>query len=140
MAELERYPWPGNVRELENVIQGILVLKEHGHIEVDDVRHKLGGRSLGLTSAPSPGSGVRLALPEHGLDLKDTLDRLEKDLIREALCRSNGNRARAASLLGLNRTTLVEKLRRWPTPGSVADALALVSDQSDLGLSRSANG
>ncbi|MCC6620537.1 MAG: sigma 54-interacting transcriptional regulator [Deltaproteobacteria bacterium] len=122
LAELERYPWPGNVRELENVIQGILVLKERGRIDADDVRQKLGGR-IGTENAAAATHGpVRVRLPEHGIDLKDTLDRLEKDLIREALCRSNGNRARAASLLGLNRTTLVEKLRRWPTPVTGLDA------------------
>ncbi|MFO0750640.1 MAG: sigma 54-interacting transcriptional regulator [Myxococcota bacterium] len=133
LDELKRYPWPGNVRELENVVQGILVLKEHGQVDLDDVRSKLGGRAatLGLTSVAdaqvgahahglgaasgAAPNGIRLALPEAGIDLKHTLDRLEKDLIREALCRSKGNRARAASLLGLNRTTLVEKLRRWPS-------------------------
>jgi len=134
LGELERYPWPGNVRELENVIQGILVLKEHGRIDAEDVRHKLAGRlpmgagalaggAGGITATTAPGA-LRVPLPEHGIDLKDTLDRLEKDLIREALCRSNGNRARAASLLGLNRTTLVEKLRRWPAAGAEAAAVA----------------
>jgi len=46
--------------------------------------------------------------------LKHTLEQLERDYIRQALSRAKGNRARAASLLGLNRTTLVEKLRRMP--------------------------
>jgi sigma-54 specific flagellar transcriptional regulator A len=136
---LGRHPWPGNVRELENVIQGILVLKETGLIDADDVRQKLGARTLRepvrpvdliLPSLPIPPSPApseptlplgRVSLPEQGLPLKDTLDRLERELIREALTRARGNRARAASLLGLNRTTLVEKLRRMPDVGPMND-------------------
>ncbi len=131
--ELTRHAWPGNVRELENVIQGILVLKESGRIEADDVRAKLGLRSGASLARGVAGSGALSAsqaaryggatshaarsapavnLPAEGLSLKETLDRLERDYIQEALTRANGNRAQAASLLGLNRTTLVEKLRR----------------------------
>src|SRR5690606_8622124 len=68
-------------------------------------------------------SATAVNLPAEGLSLKETLDRLERDYIREALTRANGNRAQAASLLGLNRTTLVEKLRRMseasPPPGAL---------------------
>jgi DNA-binding NtrC family response regulator len=53
-----------------------------------------------------------LDLPEDGVDLRILLDEIEEHLIAEALSRSRGNRNRAAELLGLNRTTLVEKLRR----------------------------
>jgi len=113
LEELRAYHWPGNVRELENVIQGILVLKEDGLIDVDDVRWKLSQR-MAATGAGDREGGPAISLPPRGLILKDTLDRLERDLIREALCRANGNKSRAADLLGLNRTTLVEKLRRRP--------------------------
>jgi len=145
IAELSRHGWPGNVRELENVIQSILVLKESGTIDVDDVRMKLDlrgrdarasralfeasqeQRTAGRT-APTPeawppsglpflgrGPGpLEVFLPEEGVSLKDMLDRLEREYIRAALSRAKGNRARAATLLGLNRTTLVEKLRRMP--------------------------
>ena len=112
LEELGRYSWPGNVRELENVVQSVLVMREDGLISRDDVRWKLAQRA-GSMSARDP-SGVTIALPEDGLVLKDTLDRVERDLIREALCRAGGNKSRAASLLGLNRTTLVEKLKRRP--------------------------
>lgn len=169
LDELERHGWPGNVRELENVIQGILVLKEHGTIEAEDVRQKLHGRSRdrdavrpGALFAPSPASELRrevrdsregreyregregrdgreardevpvprVALPDEGIPLKDTLERLERELIREALTRCNGNRARAATLLGLNRTTLVEKLKRMsevdePRPHTARDTFAV---------------
>jgi len=113
LEELLRYAWPGNVRELENVVQSILVLREDGLIGRDDVRWKLAQRA-GVAATRESAGGVSVALPEDGLVLKDTLDRVERDLIREALFRANGNRSRAASLLGLNRTTLVEKLKRRP--------------------------
>jgi len=111
LDELMRHSWPGNVRELENVVLGIIVLREDGLIEREDVRRKL---SQSPGGALEPVGGVSIALPPDGLVLKDTLERVERDLIREALCRTNGNRSHAATLLGLNRTTLVEKLRRRP--------------------------
>ena len=110
LEELTRYAWPGNVRELENVVQGILVLREDGLVERDDVRWKLSQR----VGAAVAREAVSIELPQDGLVLKDTLDRVEQGLIREALCRSKGNKSPAASLLGLNRTTLVEKLKRRP--------------------------
>lgn len=121
LDELARHSWPGNVRELENVIQAILVLKEEGVIDRDDVRWKLSQRG----AQPAATLPLGIGLPEAGLVLKDTLDRVEQELIREALCRSNGNKSRAANLLGLNRTTLVEKLKRRPLddgPDGVAPA------------------
>ena len=120
LEELTHFSWPGNVRELENIILGLLVLREEGVIDRDEVRWKLSTRP-GWTA---PRDSVSIALPEDGLILKETLDRVEHDLIREALCRSKGNRSQAASLLGLNRTTLVEKLKRRPvyTEGDEAGA------------------
>ena len=48
--------------------------------------------------------------------MKDTVAQVERELIRQALKRSSGNKAQAANLLGMNRTTLVEKLKREPVP------------------------
>jgi transcriptional regulator with PAS, ATPase and Fis domain len=107
---MQRYDWPGNVRELENLVQGILVLKEEGSIDEDDIQMRLRGR----TAEPLEGATGRVTLPEDGLSLKQTVENLERDLIRQALKRSEGNKARAAGLLGMNRTTLVEKLKRQP--------------------------
>ncbi|MCB9728905.1 MAG: sigma 54-interacting transcriptional regulator [Deltaproteobacteria bacterium] len=105
---LRRHSWPGNVRELENLMQGLIALARHERIGADDVMARLRGR------LPEPRSAERLELPETGLDLRAAIEDLESDLIRQALRRSEGNKAQAASLLGLNRTTLVEKLKRKP--------------------------
>jgi transcriptional regulator with PAS, ATPase and Fis domain len=108
IAVLERYAWPGNVRELENLMQGVIALAQHDCIRADDVLARLRGR------VPEARVTDRLELPAAGLDLRATIDDLESDLIRQALRRSDGNKSQAASLLGLNRTTLVEKLKRKP--------------------------
>jgi transcriptional regulator with PAS, ATPase and Fis domain len=108
VAVLERYAWPGNVRELENLVQGLIALARREFIGADEVHARLRGRL-----ADPPGA-ERLELPAAGLDLRATIEQLESDLIRQALRRSDGNKSQAASLLGLNRTTLVEKLKRKP--------------------------
>jgi sigma-54 specific flagellar transcriptional regulator A len=61
----------------------------------------------------SPANGEGSGLPEDGLDLREHMARIELQLIREALERSQGVVAHAAQLLGLRRTTLVEKLRKY---------------------------
>ncbi|MDP6944375.1 MAG: helix-turn-helix domain-containing protein, partial [Myxococcota bacterium] len=111
IGALEGYTWPGNVRELENLVQGALVLKREGHIERDDIARRLRGGGSGGEAATGP---LSMELPEDGMHLRQTLDRLERDFIRQALRRSDGNKAQAAGLLGMNRTTLVEKLKRHP--------------------------
>jgi len=110
MTLMQSYTWPGNVRELENLIQGTLVLKREGVIERDDVARRLRGS---VEETPEA-SANPMELPEDGIKLRQTMERLERDFIRQALRRSEGNKAQAAGLLGLNRTTLVEKLKRHP--------------------------
>ena len=110
MEMLSHHDWPGNVRELENLIQGVLVFKREGMMDIEDIEKRLRTRAGASTEPPPTG----VALPEEGLSLRATMAGLERDLIRQALRRSQGNKAQAASLLGMNRTTLVEKLKRHP--------------------------
>lgn len=107
---LEWHTWPGNVRELENVIQSVMVLKGQGVIDEDDIAMKFRSRLAAIPTAPVPS----VHLPETGLSLPDALGQLELSLIRQALRRSGGNKSAAATLLGINRTTLVEKIKRLP--------------------------
>jgi DNA-binding NtrC family response regulator len=104
MALLCRYDWPGNVRELENLIERLSVLRSEGEIGVEDLPAALRGR-------PEPAAGAP-AIPDEGLDFRDVVDRFESDLIRRALQQTQGNKNRAAQLLGLNRTTLLEKIKK----------------------------
>jgi DNA-binding NtrC family response regulator len=99
------YAWPGNVRELENLVERCVILKGRGTIEAKDLPDKY--LSLGRTENDS-----KNYLPVEGTDLNVMVDQLESDLIRQALMRTGGNRNKAARLLKIKRTTLVEKIKR----------------------------
>ncbi|MGE0865521.1 MAG: sigma-54-dependent transcriptional regulator [Vicinamibacterales bacterium] len=106
MRRLMAHPWPGNVRQLENAIERALaLLGGRNQIELADLPPDLQPVEQD-TAAPS------LDLPEKGIDLPALIARIEKDLIERALTRTAQNRGAAARLLGLKRTTLVEKLKR----------------------------
>ena len=120
LALLRRQTWPGNVRELENFVQGLMVLTGEGWVsEADVLGHIRGVSEMGRFdrgAAPmpsaSPAAESGLDFPAEGIDLVARVDAFETGLIEEALRRSEGNKSQAARLLGLNRTTLVEKLKR----------------------------
>ena len=106
MRRLMAHPWPGNVRQLENAIERALaMLGGRTQIEVTDLPPDLQPVEQDAVT-PS------LDLPESGLDLPALIAEIEKDLIDRALTRTAQNRGAAARLLGLKRTTLVEKLKR----------------------------
>ena len=107
MECLLRYPWPGNVRELENLIEMLVVLKEEGNIEVADLPEKI----VMLSPAGSFIEGIEIT--DQGINYNDLIDKLEKDLLSRALEKAGGAKNRAAKLLNLNRTTFVEKLKRF---------------------------
>jgi len=106
MRRLMAHAWPGNVRQLENAIERALaMLGGRKQIEVGDLPPDLQPVEQDPTT-PS------LDLPESGIDLPGLVAQIEKDLIERALTRTAQNRGAAARLLGLKRTTLVEKLKR----------------------------
>jgi DNA-binding NtrC family response regulator len=100
LAVLQRYRWPGNVRELRNVVERALVLGDGPELELDDLPPEL------LLSAPA---GPAPVAPPSGTIR--TLEELERIAIAEALAATGGNKARAAALLGIDRTTLYRKLK-----------------------------
>ncbi|MCB2228743.1 MAG: sigma-54 dependent transcriptional regulator [Desulfarculaceae bacterium] len=108
---LLRYAWPGNVRELENLLERMVVLAEGEVIGPDALPPKLDGETM-PPEAGADGEVHALELPPEGLDLKATLEQLEARLIAQALEKADGVKAQAATLLGLNRTTLVQKLKK----------------------------
>lgn len=105
LISMTAYSWPGNVRELENLITRIAILKRVGVVEPSDLPEQFHG-----SSPPPPQMG--LYVPSEGMDMAETMEQLETSLIRQALNKADGNKAQAARLLGLNRTTLVEKVKR----------------------------
>lgn len=108
MEYVLHYHWPGNIRELENLVERLVVLKKTGTIMPSDLPDKV------LRSLPPPLTHLEepLALNGTGIDLVKELERHENRLIIEAMRRANGVTSKAAQLLHMNRTTLVEKLKR----------------------------
>ncbi len=107
MDHFMRYPWPGNVRELENLIEMLVVMKEEGDIDVDDLSPRIRdyqGEESGLAN---------IEMPDEGICFNDMISQFEKELLSKALKKSGGVKNRAAKYLNLNRTTLVEKLKRF---------------------------
>ncbi len=116
LAALVSYDWPGNISELENLMERLVILKGKGAIELGDLPLRIfqkyaEGRPQG-DGALSGSEFPHMALPNHGLDLKTIVDAFENHLIDQALARTNNNKNRASELLQMNRTTLVEKLRK----------------------------
>ncbi|MBS24924.1 MAG: sigma-54-dependent Fis family transcriptional regulator [Gammaproteobacteria bacterium] len=133
ISSLCQHSWLGNVRELANLLERMAILYPHGIVGINDlpekyrhlsepeiskviVQEEKGGSvvSLGDTSVfSSDETNQESLLPLHGLDLKEYLAKLEKDLIEQALDDSSGVVARAADRLHIRRTTLVEKMRKF---------------------------
>ena len=111
MRLLMAYGWPGNVRQLENAIERAVALGA-GRTEVDAV-----DLPPEVQTVPQPTTTPFVDFPEDGLDMPSYLARIEQDLIARALERTAGNRNRAAELLRIKRTTLVEKLKRLDSAG-----------------------
>ncbi len=107
MRSLMQYQWPGNIRELENLIERIVVLKrDQGLIEMKDLPiHHFKKIRLDRYVA-------NVSLPDEGVDFNEAVNDFENELIIQALQKTEGNKNKAATLLNLNRTTLVEKLKR----------------------------
>jgi sigma-54 specific flagellar transcriptional regulator A len=117
---LQHYSWPGNVRELANLVERLVILQPNGLADLRDlpVRYQAEGASTAPAAdegspLPAAGGGNPNLLPAGGLDLKEHLNNIEYSLIMQALNESGGVVARAADLLRLRRTTLVEKLRKY---------------------------
>jgi len=110
---LMRYDWPGNVRELENLLERMVILAEGDQILPEDLPPRLAGELPPLPAEdPPPEPAAQPELPEEGLDFNQAVDAFERRLIIQALERTGWVKNRAANLLRLNRTTLVEKIKK----------------------------
>jgi two-component system response regulator PilR (NtrC family) len=108
MDLLMGYDWPGNVRELENVIERLVILRGGNEILPEDLPAKI-FRSNPLATHTYK---TLFELPEPGVDLKQILSDIEDSLIMQAMNRTGGNKNQASKLLSLNRTTLIEKMKK----------------------------
>lgn len=108
MTALENYPWPGNVRELENQMERTVALSDGEIIEPRDLPPYICGDSEHDSAATKAAPRVT----ESGVNMPEIIGSIERAMILEALDLSKGVKARAANLLHINRTTLVEKIKR----------------------------
>jgi sigma-54 dependent transcriptional regulator, flagellar regulatory protein len=119
LRALAVYDWPGNVRELANLIERLAIMHPGETVEAQDLPAKFqreGDEDLAELADAALGEaalGPGPRLPEEGIDLKEYLNELEVGLIRRALEEASGVVAHAAKLLGMRRTTLVEKMRKF---------------------------
>lgn len=103
------YPWPGNVRELENLVQRLSLLVDGDTVALEDLpEHIVAGKE----DEQSENYLLSPKLPYGGVDFNKLVEQFENSLISQALERTRGNKKAAAELLSLNRTTLVEKIKK----------------------------
>jgi DNA-binding NtrC family response regulator len=106
LRQLMQFDWPGNVRQLENCIEHAVTLSgERTLLLPEDFPPQVLGR-------PESRSSGEIELPEQGLSLSELITGIERRLIERSLERTGGNKKRAAELLGLKRTTLLEKIKK----------------------------
>ncbi len=106
---LRRYQWPGNVRELENVVERMVILSMAEELTVADLPERLLEGSGGKLSVSTEMGEI----PAEGFVLSVSVADFEKKLILQALTQTGWVKNRAAKLLNVNRTTLIEKLKRY---------------------------
>jgi transcriptional regulator with GAF, ATPase, and Fis domain len=106
MSQLMKYSWPGNVRELKNLIERLVVLNENGIIRPTDLPDRIRGVSR---SALQP----QFEIYAEGIDFNTAVTEYEKELILRALEKTSWVKNKAAELLQIKRTTLVEKIKRY---------------------------
>ena len=119
------YEWPGNIRELAATLERMVVMAESETLTTADLPPKIRA-VIGLDDIDEEGDEVdayaKPTLPDDGLRLADAVDTYETSLILQALERTGWNKNQASKLLNMNRTTLVEKLKKkgLTEPGSAA--------------------
>ncbi len=107
MEKFTEYAWPGNVRELENTIERVVILSDNDReiitpLDLPEKFHTL----------PQVDHAPASQIPEQGLSLDEAVSEFERNLILQALTRTGWVKNKAAQLLNLNRTTLIEKIKR----------------------------
>lgn len=112
--QLRGYQWAGNIRELENLVERLAILVDGDVLRPSDLPDYICDSSEGTYIFETMEE-----FPEHGIDFNTLVNEFENKLIRMALVKTSGNKKAAAKLLQLNRTTLVEKIKKKGLDGQV---------------------
>jgi DNA-binding NtrC family response regulator len=104
MDRLQSHHWPGNIRELRNVIHRALLLRKGPMIDAPD---------LSFDQEVNKDTGIAVPDLPAGMTLEQMLERLERQIVENALRRFNNNRERVAKELGVARSTLFKRLKDW---------------------------
>ncbi|MGI2259356.1 sigma-54-dependent transcriptional regulator [Shewanella sp. GXUN23E] len=126
LDQFRQYSWPGNVRELQNEIKRMLVLAQHNELSADLISSKL------LLNASADDELVLQELMSvcgHSGTLKDRIEQVEAQILKETLVRLRWNKTRAAEELGLSRVGLRGKLERY---GLEKNGAQLVTAESQV--------
>ena len=105
MDAVLKYDWPGNVRELENLVERVIILTNGEEIGLDDIPEPI--KEQGETAEP-----FVISTPRGDLPFDHAVEEYEKRLILDALNETNWVKTKAAKLLKMNRTTLIEKMKK----------------------------
>ncbi len=137
---LVKHSWPGNVRQLQNLVERLVIMKGGGKIELVDLPEEFQTKTeifdrVRSPEPESPSNGLAgmpgqprpevhqprefSELPTEGLNLTEYIENLENSFILQALKRTSNNKNQAAKLLGLNRTTLVERIKKRKLGNSI---------------------
>jgi two-component system, NtrC family, response regulator len=103
LAAMRKYSWPGNVRELENMVERLLIMRTSDSLTLDDIPDKV------RASEAAKSSGKIFSLPEEGY----SLEKLEQEIVTEALNRSGWNQTAAARFLKIPRHTLIYRMEKY---------------------------
>lgn len=114
---LLNYSWTGNVRELENLMEMLVVLNESGLITEKDIPEKYLKNAANNIAPKEPDKEITTERQKQNkpfqINLKEEMEKTEMEIIERAMKISGGIKEKAAKMLGLNRTTLIEKLKRY---------------------------
>jgi len=108
LSLMKSYGWPGNVREMENLLERLVVLNRSGAISIAELPSRLTSGTMASVTV----AAATVDLGKGGIDLQAAVAEFEDSLIQRALRLAEGNKTRAAELLGLSRTTLLDKIKR----------------------------
>jgi transcriptional regulator with GAF, ATPase, and Fis domain len=116
-ARITSHPWPGNVRELENAIARMAALNSTPVLDLPDWERaqaaSLGARWTPAVTPAPPSPPRELPMEDNGLSLRARIERVEREILADALAAHGGNQSRVARSLNISRVTLAAKIRKY---------------------------